>query len=113
MFESRRRWTGKLGPPTEPLPLAVTIAAMNGAGAAPGPTAAWYGPEGALIDHDEVAAFVAQHPDRLRGVTGADLRKPMEAVSELRRRVAEDFVALRILPWLWELPPTDHRYYPL
>jgi hypothetical protein len=29
MFESLRRWTGKLGPPTEPLPLAVTIAAMD------------------------------------------------------------------------------------
>jgi len=23
------------------------------------------------------------------------------------------FVALRMLPWLWELPPNDRRYYPL
>jgi len=38
----------------------------------------------------------------------------MEAVRELRRTVEElDFVALRLLPWLWELPPDDRRYYPL
>ena len=30
-----------------------------------------------------------------------------------RRRVDEGFVALRQLPWLWEAPPTDRRYYPL
>ena len=46
-------------------------------------------------------------------MAGADLRKPMEAVRELRDRVAEGFVALRIVPWLWELPPTDRLYYPL
>ncbi|RMH67540.1 MAG: amidohydrolase, partial [Actinomyces sp.] len=70
-------------------------------------------PEGDLISNDEVAAFVSRHPDRLRGVAGADLRRPMEAVRELRRRVDEGFVALRLVPWLWELPPTDRRYYPL
>jgi hypothetical protein len=37
----------------------------------------------------------------------------MDAVRDLRRRVEEGFVALRIVPWLWELPPTDRRYYPL
>ena len=113
MFAPLRRWTGRLGPLVEPLPLSVTVAAMDEAGVALGLTSAWYGPEGSLIDHDEVAGFVAQHPNRLRGVAGADLRKPMEAVRELRRRVNEGFVALRIMPWLWELPPTDRRYYPL
>jgi predicted TIM-barrel fold metal-dependent hydrolase len=78
-----------------------------------GLTAAWYGPEGSLIDNEDVAGFVTEYPDRLRGVAGADLRKPMEAVRELRRRVGEGFVALRIVPWLWQLPPTDRRYYPL
>jgi predicted TIM-barrel fold metal-dependent hydrolase len=37
----------------------------------------------------------------------------MEAVRELRGRSDEGFVALRIVPWLWALPPTDRRYYPL
>lgn len=112
MFASLRRWMGT-GIPDEEIPLEFTIAAMDEGGVELGLTAAWYGPEGDLISNDEVASFVAARPDRLRGVAGADLRRPMEAVRELRRRVEEGFVALRIVPWLWELPPTDRRYYPL
>ena len=38
----------------------------------------------------------------------------MEAVRELRRCVDElGFKGLRVIPWLWEAPPTDRRYYPL
>jgi uncharacterized protein len=112
MFEPLRRWTG-LTTYDKALPLEFTIATMDDAGVRLGLTSAWYGPQGALIDNDEVAGFVAAHPDRLRATAGADLRKPMEAVRELRRRVDEGFVALRLLPWLWELPPTDRLYYPL
>ena len=112
MFDSLRRWMGTEAP-SEELPLDVTIAALDEGGVAVGLTAAWYGPGGDLISNDDVAGFVAQHPDRLRGVAGADLAQPMEAVRELRRRVGEGFVALRVVPWLWELPPTDRRYYPL
>ncbi len=112
MFDSLRRWLGA-EMPRAALPLDVTIRAMDEGGVAAGLTAAWYGPAGDLINNDEVADYVGQYPDRLRGVAGADLRRPMEAVRDLRRRVDEGFVALRIVPWLWELPPTDRRYYPL
>ncbi|MBK9180984.1 MAG: amidohydrolase [Acidimicrobiales bacterium] len=112
MFESLRRWTG-LTHVEEAPPLQATIAAMDEGGVTLGLTAAWYGPEGPLIENDEVAGFVGERPDRLRGVAGADLRRPMKAVNELRRRVDEGFVALRVVPWLWELPPTDRRFYPL
>jgi predicted TIM-barrel fold metal-dependent hydrolase len=38
----------------------------------------------------------------------------VHAVRELRRCVKErGFVGLRVLPWLWGLPPNDRRYYPL
>jgi predicted TIM-barrel fold metal-dependent hydrolase len=38
----------------------------------------------------------------------------MAAVRELRRAVRElDCRALRLLPWLWNLPPDDRRYDPL
>lgn len=38
----------------------------------------------------------------------------MDAVRELRRCVRDlGFKALRMLPWLWGLPPDDRRYYPL
>jgi uncharacterized protein len=75
---------------------------------------AWWGPRGPLIDNDEVAALVRERPDRLTGVASVDLGRPMAAVRELRRAVRElGFRALRILPWLWNLPPDDRRYYPL
>jgi predicted TIM-barrel fold metal-dependent hydrolase len=112
MFEPLRRWTG--GDRYEdPLPLDFTLATLDEAGVSIALTSAWYGPDGALIDHDEVAGFVAASNGRLVGVAGADLRRPMDAVRELRRRVDEGFVALRILPWWWEVPPTDRRCYPL
>jgi len=119
MFGSLRRWTR--AQPTEgmqatdqPLPLGLTIAAMDAAGVERGLIAAWYGPDGALISNDEVAGFVAQYPERLVGVASADLRRPVAAVRELRRAVRElGMRALRIVPWLWGLPPNDRRYYPL
>jgi hypothetical protein len=38
----------------------------------------------------------------------------MEAVREVRRCVRElGFKAIRLLPWLWELPPTHARFYPV
>jgi predicted TIM-barrel fold metal-dependent hydrolase len=43
-----------------------------------------------------------------------DLRDPVRAVRELRRCVRSlGFKGLRVIPWLWELPPNDRRYYPL
>ncbi|MCX4761857.1 amidohydrolase family protein [Streptomyces sp. NBC_01275] len=113
MFESLRRWTGR-GLLEDALPVEVTVAALKAADVEIGLSAAWYGPQGALISNDEVAAFVARSGGLLRGVAGADLARPVEAVRELRRAVRElGFVALRVVPWLWELPPTDRLYYPL
>lgn len=45
--------------------------------------------EGALISNDEVATWVATHPDRFAGLAAVDLAKPMVAVRELRRAVTE------------------------
>jgi uncharacterized protein len=113
MLEPLRRWTGALAADQE-RPLAATVAAMEAAGVGRGLVSAWYGPEGSLIGNDEVAEFVAQYPDRLAGVASVDLRRPVAAVRELRRAVRDlGFVALRVVPWLWDLPPDDRRYYPL
>jgi hypothetical protein len=111
-FESIWRWTRQGSPPD--IPLAETISAMDQAGVEIGFTAAWWGPQGALITNDEVASFVREHPGRFVGVAAVNLARPMEAVRELRRCVRElGFRALRIVPWLWGLPPDDRRYYPL
>lgn len=112
IFDSLRRWTRQ--EEIRDVPLAMTIAAMDQADVAIGLACAWHGPLGPLIDNDEVAGFVREHPTRLAGVASVDLSRPMAAVRELRRAVRElGFRALRVLPWLWELPPDDRRYYPL
>jgi uncharacterized protein len=112
-FESLRRWGG-LATGDEAIPLEATIHAMDEADVRLGLMAAWWGPRGPLIGNDEVAGFVRRYPDRLVGVASVDLYRPMEAVRELRRCVRElGFRALRIVPWLWDLPPDDRRYYPL
>jgi uncharacterized protein len=113
MFDSLRRWTGE-AIPEEPPPIDVTVAAMDAAKVRFGLLSAWHGPGGPLIANDEVAAWIEQHPDRFAGLAAVDLNKPMDAVRALRRCVEElGFVGLRVIPWLWEAPPTDRRYYPL
>jgi hypothetical protein len=113
IFDSLRRWT-KAPVPTEELPVAATLAAMDEGGVARALICAWVGPRGAMISNDEVAGFVAQAPQRLLGVGSVDLARPMRAVREVRRCVRElDFKAVRVLPWLWDAPPTDRRYYPV
>ena len=114
MFAPLLRWTGQ-DVPAEEIPIDATVAAMEQAGIRFGLLSAWYAPhEGALISNDEVAGWVAEHPDRLAGLAAVDLDRPMDAVRELRRCVVElGFKGLRVLPWLWNAPPTDRRYYPL
>jgi hypothetical protein len=114
MFASLRRWTGGKIPEGE-IPIAATVAAMDAAKVDFALLTAWHSPrEGALISNDEVAGWVVEHPGRFAGLASVDLARPMEAVRELRRCVQElGFVGLRMLPWLWEVPPTDRRFYPL
>jgi predicted TIM-barrel fold metal-dependent hydrolase len=113
MFDSLRRWTGQQVPEEE-LPIDMTVQAMDRADVAFGLLSAWHAPGGPLISNDEVAGWVDAHPDRFAGVAAVDLSKPMEAVRQLRRCVTElGFKGLRVVPWLWDAPPTDRRYYPL
>lgn len=113
MFDSLRRWTGQ-EVPGEEVPLDLTIALMDEAGVDRGLICAWYDASGPLISNDEVAGWVSTHPSRLSGVASVDLRSPVAAVRELRRAVHElGFRALRIVPWLWGLPPNHRLYYPL
>jgi uncharacterized protein len=112
-FESLRRWTNQQLP-REELPIDLTLAAMDQADVSFGLLSAWWSPSRVLIGNDEVYAWVSEHPDRFAGVAAVDLSKPMEAVRELRRCVDElGFKGLRVIPWLWDAPPTDRRYYPL
>jgi uncharacterized protein len=107
------RWTGRTE--TSFLPTRdSTLAAMDAKRVDIALLSAWYGPEGPLISNEEVAEQVAAAPTRFRGLASADLRDPMGAVREIRRWVdGERFVGVRFVPWLWDLPPNDRRYYPV
>lgn len=113
MFDSLRRWTGRAWAGEE-LPVDATVAAMDEAGVDIGLLSAWASPEGWLITNDQVAEVCRRYPQRLVGVGSVDLRRPMDAVREVRRCVEElCFRAIRVIPWLWNLPPNDRRYYPV
>lgn len=114
MFDPLLRWTGQQRP-TEEIPIAATVGALDHGGVRFGLLSAWHAPHaGALISNDEVAGWVRAHPERFAGLAAVDLDRPMDAVRELRRCVTElGFKGLRVVPWLWEAPPTDRRYYPL
>jgi predicted TIM-barrel fold metal-dependent hydrolase len=87
---------------------------MDEAGVRTGMLCAWWGPRAPLISNDAVAAIAGSYPGRFVGVAAVDLARPVEAVRELRRCVRDlGFRALRVVPWLWNLPPDDRRYYPL
>lgn len=112
MFASLARWTGF--PTPDEVPPELTLAALDAGPVERALVSAWWGPQGPLLSNDEVAALVRAHPRRFVGIASVDLARPMDAVRELRRCVrALGFRGVRILPWLWRLPPTDRRYYPI
>jgi hypothetical protein len=113
MFEPLLRWT-KMAVPTVELPIAATVARMDEAHVDKSLICAWVAPRNIMISNDEVAGFVAQAPRRLVGIGSVDISRPMAAIREVRRCVSDlGFKGIRILPWLWEVPPTDRRFYPV
>lgn len=113
MFESLRRWVPDSAS-SSTLGVEALLRDMDAAGVGHSMLSAWWAPEGPLIDNDEVGQLCIDHPDRFSALVSLDLERPMDALRELRRCVDEYPVkGVRILPWLWGLPPTDRRYYPI
>ncbi len=113
LFEPLRRWAG-VGGPVPGVPIEATVEQMDEAGVEFALLSAWWGSGGPIISNDEIAAIVSRWPDRFAGVAAVDLLRPREAVLELRRCVRDlGFKAVRVVPWLWGLPPNDRHYYPL
>jgi predicted TIM-barrel fold metal-dependent hydrolase len=111
-METLLRWTGRSTNQLESVE--TTLRAMDDGGVDIAFLSAWHGPEGSLISNEEVAEMVAAAPTRFRGLASVDLERPMDAVREIRRWVdRKAFVGVRVVPWLWNLPPNDRRYYPV
>ena len=61
-----------------------------------------------------VADIVDEYPDRFIGFASVDPRDGMEAVRELDRCVRDlGLSGLNLQPFVYELDPTDAKYYPL
>jgi predicted TIM-barrel fold metal-dependent hydrolase len=91
-----------------------TVAAMDRAGVTILMLSAWCRPGRWIFTNDQVAEYVRAFPNRFVGVATVDLSNPVAAVHEMDRAVRTlGFKALRIVPWLWKLPPNDRLYYPL
>lgn len=90
------------------------VALMDEAGISHICLSAWYRPGSALFTNEEVARYTRAFPYRISGLASVNLHNPVDAVKELEHYVkVEGFKGLRIVPWLWNLPPTDAHYWPL
>src|ERR1044072_1634153 len=90
------------------------IAEMDKAGVDKLMLSAWHRPGAWVFSNDEVAEMIRSYPSRFIGVAAVNLEKPVAAARELERAVKElGFKALRVVPWLWKLPPNDKLYFPL
>jgi predicted TIM-barrel fold metal-dependent hydrolase len=117
IFESLRRWPTSWRMLAEQNPGITAddaLAELKRQGASKVVASAWWAPRGPMITNDAVAVVVRNHPESVAGIASVDLSRPMEGLRELRRAVRQlGLQGLRVLPWLWGLPPDDRRYYPL
>ena len=75
---------------------------------------AWTRPGVEIVSNERVAEVIKDYPQRLVCVASVDLEHPVQAVRQLDRAVrAFGFKALRVISWLWKLPPNDKLFYPL
>jgi len=112
-LETLMRWTAQSGEHLLSSP-EITLAAMDEGGVDIAFLSAWHGPKGDLISNEEVARQIDAAPTRFRGLASVDLHNPMAGVREIRRWVdGKAFVGVRVVPWLWDLPPNHRLYYPI
>ncbi|KIX00876.1 uncharacterized protein Z518_09941 [Rhinocladiella mackenziei CBS 650.93] len=90
------------------------VAMMDAAGVSQICLASWRRPSQIIFSNEEVAEYTRAYPTRIFGLASVDLLDPVSAVKELEHYVVkEGFKGLRVVPWLWNLPPMDAHYWPL
>ncbi len=101
-------------------PFEAMITEMDAAGVDRCILSAFYHKDTAVVSNEDVAAFVAQYPDRFTGAGTVNiLRKPMEVARDCERLVRElNMCAIRLEPYMYGdgvtgLPPTDKHYWPV
>ncbi|KAI9328761.1 hypothetical protein DFJ73DRAFT_861348 [Zopfochytrium polystomum] len=90
------------------------VGLMDAAGVSQICLAAWHRPGAVLTSNEEIAEYTRAYPTRIFGLVSVDLSDPVAAVKEIDHYVTkEGFKGLRVVPWLWNLPPSDRHYWPL
>ena len=90
------------------------IALMDEAGVSQICLSAWNRPGEVIASNEEIAEYTRAFPTRIFGLVSVDLHDPVSAVRTLDHYVKkEGFKGLRVVPWLWNLAPTDAHYWPL
>lgn len=108
------RRSGSSGVLSRDVPAVELVAAMDAAGVERMILSAWSRPGQSIVSNSELYVYIKDQPGRLYGMAAVDLARPAQAVRELDQAVREyGFVALRVIPWLWKLPPNHRLYYPL
>ena len=75
---------------------------------------AWQRPGKVCCSNESVLEYVKADPHKFVGIGTVNLTNPMEAVTTVDKCVKEyGFKGIRILPWLWNMPPTTNYYYPV
>ena len=75
---------------------------------------AWSRPGVTALSNEKVYEYTKAFPNRFYGLGALDLKRPMKALAEVERCVKEyGFKGIRILPWIWEMPPTTNVFYPI
>ncbi|KAJ9652579.1 hypothetical protein H2198_008191 [Neophaeococcomyces mojaviensis] len=87
---------------------------MDSAGVSQICLASWRRPGQVIFSNAEVSEYTRAYPNRIFGLASVDLLDPVAATKELEHYVTkEGFKGLRIVPWLWGIPPTNAHYWPL
>jgi predicted TIM-barrel fold metal-dependent hydrolase len=95
---------------TKPRTPADIVALMDASGVSKVCLTAWYRPGKVIFSNEQVAEYTRAFPDRFVGIAGVNLLDPVRAVKEIDKYVKEEgFKGVRVVPWLWALPPTDRH----
>ncbi|ELU14013.1 hypothetical protein CAPTEDRAFT_212394 [Capitella teleta] len=74
---------------------------------------AWTRPGKEVITNERIAEYT-KFSEKFVGIGTVQLDNPMKAVRQVETCVKEHgFKGIRILPWLWDKPPTYNWFYPV
>eukprot|EP00483_Globobulimina_turgida_P001328 UN01330 len=108
VYEWKKQYLGR-----DP-PISLTLDGMNEAGVDKLMLCGWNRPNKVLISNEQILEYTQAYPDRFTGIVSVDLTSPVKACQDIDHYVKKhQFGGVRVVPWIWDKPPTSRYYYPL